>query len=80
MNHRCESNRPVDTGASGIVILCSAFSYLTIAEPLRTAEQRVLACAEKRQRGECEASRGLGAPTGRCQWRQGKDKGYPQFP
>ncbi|XP_067242391.1 proto-oncogene tyrosine-protein kinase receptor Ret [Chanodichthys erythropterus] len=40
-----------------------------------TDEQRVLACAEKRQRGECEASRGLGAPTGRCQWRQGKDKG-----
>nr|CAA64146.1 receptor tyrosine kinase [Danio rerio] len=32
-------------------------------------------CAEKRQRGDCEATRGLGAPTGRCQWRQGRDKG-----
>ncbi|TRZ04006.1 hypothetical protein DNTS_001160 [Danionella cerebrum] len=41
----------------------------------RTNEQRVLACAEKRQRGDCEATQGLGAPTGRCQWRQGRDKG-----
>jgi len=47
---------------------------------MRMDELRVLACAEKRQRGECEASRGLGAPTGRCQWRQGKDKGDPQYP
>ncbi|RXN37126.1 proto-oncogene tyrosine- kinase receptor Ret-like protein [Labeo rohita] len=44
-------------------------------DPTKLGEQRVLACAEKRQRGECEASRGLGAPTGRCQWRQSRDKG-----
>lgn len=42
---------------------------------MRMDEQRVLACAERRQRGDCESSRGLGAPTGRCQWRQGSDKG-----
>ncbi|XP_052007438.1 proto-oncogene tyrosine-protein kinase receptor Ret isoform X2 [Xyrauchen texanus] len=45
---------------------------------MRMDEQRVLACAERRQRGECEASRGLGAPTGRCQWRQGNDKGISE--
>uniref|UniRef100_A0A8C2JT84 Proto-oncogene tyrosine-protein kinase receptor Ret n=1 Tax=Cyprinus carpio TaxID=7962 RepID=A0A8C2JT84_CYPCA len=45
------------------------------ANLMKLDEQRVLPCAEKRQRGECEASRGLGAPTGRCQWRQGRDKG-----
>uniref|UniRef100_A0A671NWF0 Proto-oncogene tyrosine-protein kinase receptor Ret n=1 Tax=Sinocyclocheilus anshuiensis TaxID=1608454 RepID=A0A671NWF0_9TELE len=49
-----------------LVVIFEGFSYLI---------QRVLPCAEKRQRGECEASRGLGAPTGRCQWRQGRDKG-----
>ncbi|KAK3554618.1 hypothetical protein QTP70_029682 [Hemibagrus guttatus] len=44
------------------------------AYPLRTEGQRSLACAEKRQRGECETFRGLGTPTGRCQWRQGTEK------
>ncbi|TSK22694.1 Proto-oncogene tyrosine-protein kinase receptor Ret [Bagarius yarrelli] len=44
------------------------------ADPLRTEGQRSLACAEKRQRGECETFRGLGTPTGRCQWRQGTGK------
>ncbi|MBN3295839.1 RET kinase, partial [Amia calva] len=34
-----------------------------------------LSCAESRQRGECEACSGKGAPSGRCQWRQGYDKG-----
>ena len=38
-------------------------------------DQRMLSCAEKRKRGECEAFRGLGTPTGRCQWRQSTDKG-----
>ncbi len=51
-----------------------------IEDLMRLDEQRVLACAEKRQRGECEASRGLAAPTGRCQWRQSRDTGYPQCP
>ncbi|KAF7710376.1 hypothetical protein HF521_009248 [Silurus meridionalis] len=36
--------------------------------------QHSLACAEKRQHGECEIFRGLGTPTGRCQWRQGTEK------
>ncbi|XP_051945820.1 proto-oncogene tyrosine-protein kinase receptor Ret-like [Xyrauchen texanus] len=45
---------------------------------MRMDEQQVLACAERRKRGECEASRGLGAPTGRCQWRQGSDKGISE--
>ncbi|KAK1791134.1 hypothetical protein P4O66_002162 [Electrophorus voltai] len=40
------------------------------AEVLNVEGHRTLACAEKRQRGECETYRGLGAPTGRCQWRQ----------
>ncbi|XP_035387726.1 proto-oncogene tyrosine-protein kinase receptor Ret isoform X2 [Electrophorus electricus] len=40
------------------------------AEVLNVEGHRTLACAEKRQRGECETFRGLGAPTGRCQWRQ----------
>uniref|UniRef100_A0A3B1K5V3 Proto-oncogene tyrosine-protein kinase receptor Ret n=1 Tax=Astyanax mexicanus TaxID=7994 RepID=A0A3B1K5V3_ASTMX len=40
----------------------------------RSEKQQSLACAEKRQRGDCEAFRGLGASTGRCQWRQGTDK------
>ncbi|XP_066534640.1 proto-oncogene tyrosine-protein kinase receptor Ret isoform X2 [Hoplias malabaricus] len=43
-------------------------------EVLRAERQRYMACAVKRQRGECETFRGLGAPTGRCQWRQGTDK------
>ncbi|CAN9500079.1 unnamed protein product [Ophioblennius macclurei] len=33
-----------------------------------------LSCAENRQRGDCESVRGLGATTGRCQWRQGTEK------
>lgn len=35
-------------------------------------------CAEWKDRRKCEAAAGLGAPTGRCQWRQGLEKGaYP---
>ncbi|XP_057704670.1 proto-oncogene tyrosine-protein kinase receptor Ret [Corythoichthys intestinalis] len=37
--------------------------------------QQFLPCAENRRRGECETTRGLGATTGRCQWRQGTEKG-----
>ncbi|KAI7805213.1 proto-oncogene tyrosine-protein kinase receptor Ret [Triplophysa rosa] len=48
------------------------------ADPMRGGEQKILACAERRQRGDCESSRGLGAPTGRCQWRQGSDKGISE--
>ncbi|KAM4607508.1 proto-oncogene tyrosine-protein kinase receptor Ret [Polymixia lowei] len=41
-------------------------------------EQRSLSCAESRQRGDCEATRGLGSTTGRCQWRQGTEKGISE--
>ncbi|XP_004077559.1 proto-oncogene tyrosine-protein kinase receptor Ret [Oryzias latipes] len=37
--------------------------------------QQLLSCAEKRQRRDCEAFRGLGATTGRCLWRPGAGKG-----
>ncbi|XP_062851471.1 proto-oncogene tyrosine-protein kinase receptor Ret [Trichomycterus rosablanca] len=43
-------------------------------EVTRMEGQRLLACAEKKQRGECETYRGLGTPSGRCQWRQGREK------
>ncbi|XP_035256086.1 proto-oncogene tyrosine-protein kinase receptor Ret isoform X1 [Anguilla anguilla] len=32
-------------------------------------------CAEWKERRKCEAAAGLGTPTGRCQWRQGTEKG-----
>ncbi|XP_054654100.1 proto-oncogene tyrosine-protein kinase receptor Ret isoform X1 [Dunckerocampus dactyliophorus] len=35
-------------------------------------------CAENRRRGDCESTRGLGATTGRCQWRQGTEKGISE--
>uniref|UniRef100_A0A8C2JZV5 Proto-oncogene tyrosine-protein kinase receptor Ret n=1 Tax=Cyprinus carpio TaxID=7962 RepID=A0A8C2JZV5_CYPCA len=68
---------------------CQELQYVVIAEEQQNKFQaktqlvvifegegkRVLACAEKRQRVECEASRGLAAPTGRCQWRQSRDTG-----
>uniref|UniRef100_A0A8C9TXF6 Proto-oncogene tyrosine-protein kinase receptor Ret n=1 Tax=Scleropages formosus TaxID=113540 RepID=A0A8C9TXF6_SCLFO len=34
-----------------------------------------LSCAKHRRRWPCETCGGLGAPTGRCQWRQGNGKG-----
>lgn len=37
--------------------------------------QPLLSCAENRHRGDCESARGLGTTTGRCQWRQGSNKG-----
>ncbi|KAM3863431.1 proto-oncogene tyrosine-protein kinase receptor Ret [Diretmus argenteus] len=41
-------------------------------------EQHFLSCAESRQRGDCETTRGLGATTGKCQWRQGTEKGISE--
>ncbi|XP_030628301.1 proto-oncogene tyrosine-protein kinase receptor Ret [Chanos chanos] len=38
-------------------------------------EKHFLSCAERRQRKECEVFRGLGTPSGKCQWRQGTEKG-----
>ncbi|KAK6328899.1 hypothetical protein J4Q44_G00008770 [Coregonus suidteri] len=40
-------------------------------------DQQFLSCAEGRKRGDCENIRGLGATTGRCQWRQGSEKVEP---
>ncbi|XP_018536505.1 proto-oncogene tyrosine-protein kinase receptor Ret [Lates calcarifer] len=40
--------------------------------------QQFLSCAENRRRGDCESVRGLGATTGRCQWRQGTEKGISE--
>ncbi|KAF3708465.1 Proto-oncogene tyrosine-protein kinase receptor Ret [Channa argus] len=39
--------------------------------------QPFLSCAANRWRGDCESVRGLGATTGRCQWRQGTEKEEP---
>ncbi|XP_033956030.1 proto-oncogene tyrosine-protein kinase receptor Ret [Pseudochaenichthys georgianus] len=36
--------------------------------------EQFLSCSENRRRGDCESVRGLGATTGRCQWRQGSEK------
>lgn len=41
--------------------------------------QPLLSCAENRHRGDCESARGLGTTTGRCQWRQGSNKGIFYF-
>uniref|UniRef100_A0AAQ5ZAK4 receptor protein-tyrosine kinase n=1 Tax=Amphiprion ocellaris TaxID=80972 RepID=A0AAQ5ZAK4_AMPOC len=46
--------------------------------PASQESQQFLSCAENRQRGDCESMRGLGATTGRCQWRQGTDKGISE--
>ncbi|XP_073338370.1 proto-oncogene tyrosine-protein kinase receptor Ret [Pagrus major] len=40
--------------------------------------QQFLSCAENRRRADCESARGLGATTGRCQWRQGSEKGISE--
>ncbi|XP_056903950.1 proto-oncogene tyrosine-protein kinase receptor Ret isoform X1 [Takifugu flavidus] len=40
--------------------------------------QPLLSCAENRRRADCESARGLGTTTGRCQWRQGYDKGISE--
>ncbi|XP_036837747.1 proto-oncogene tyrosine-protein kinase receptor Ret isoform X1 [Oncorhynchus mykiss] len=41
-------------------------------------DQQFLSCAKGRHRGDCETIRGLGATTGRCQWRQGSAKGISE--
>lgn len=46
-----------------------------IANNANQESQQFLSCALNRRRGECESARGLGATTGRCQWRQGMEKG-----
>uniref|UniRef100_A0A7N6FLQ6 Ret proto-oncogene receptor tyrosine kinase n=1 Tax=Anabas testudineus TaxID=64144 RepID=A0A7N6FLQ6_ANATE len=40
--------------------------------------QQFMSCALNRRRGECESVQGLGATTGRCQWRQGLEKGISE--
>ncbi|XP_074532014.1 proto-oncogene tyrosine-protein kinase receptor Ret [Halichoeres trimaculatus] len=41
-------------------------------------EQTFVSCAQSKNRGECDSVWGLGATTGRCQWRQGNDKGISE--
>lgn len=40
--------------------------------------EQFLSCAGNKRRGECESVRGLGATSGRCQWRQGTEKGISE--
>ncbi|XP_053306575.1 proto-oncogene tyrosine-protein kinase receptor Ret [Spea bombifrons] len=44
-------------------------------EPGREEEQCQGSCSENKLRSECEECGGLGAVTGRCQWRQGRGEG-----
>ncbi|XP_061602024.1 proto-oncogene tyrosine-protein kinase receptor Ret isoform X1 [Cololabis saira] len=40
--------------------------------------QELLSCAVNKLRGDCESTQGLGATTGKCQWRQGKERGIAE--
>uniref|UniRef100_A0A665THQ1 Proto-oncogene tyrosine-protein kinase receptor Ret n=1 Tax=Echeneis naucrates TaxID=173247 RepID=A0A665THQ1_ECHNA len=40
--------------------------------------KQFLSCARNRWRGDCESAQGLGATSGRCQWRQGTEKGITE--
>ncbi|XP_033835766.1 proto-oncogene tyrosine-protein kinase receptor Ret [Periophthalmus magnuspinnatus] len=40
--------------------------------------QEFSSCASNKRRGECESVRGLGATNGRCQWRQGTERGISE--
>uniref|UniRef100_A0A3P9DGJ2 receptor protein-tyrosine kinase n=1 Tax=Maylandia zebra TaxID=106582 RepID=A0A3P9DGJ2_9CICH len=59
---------------------CQDLQYLVVAQEgnEQLESQQVLSCAENRQRTDCESTRGLGATTGRCQWRQGTEKGITE--
>uniref|UniRef100_A0A8C5I8J8 Proto-oncogene tyrosine-protein kinase receptor Ret n=1 Tax=Gouania willdenowi TaxID=441366 RepID=A0A8C5I8J8_GOUWI len=53
-------------------------SFFYVGSRVGTERQQFLSCAENRQRGDCESVRGLGATAGRCQWRQGTEKGISE--
>ena len=55
--------------------LCVFLALLYTASKASQDSQQFLSCAENRRRGDCESARGLGATTGRCQWRQGTERG-----
>uniref|UniRef100_H2V9H6 Proto-oncogene tyrosine-protein kinase receptor Ret n=1 Tax=Takifugu rubripes TaxID=31033 RepID=H2V9H6_TAKRU len=64
---------------------CQDLQYLVVVKEEHTQlettgqeSQPLLSCAENRRRGDCESARGLGTTTGRCQWRQGYDKGISE--
>uniref|UniRef100_A0A3B3WST2 Proto-oncogene tyrosine-protein kinase receptor Ret n=1 Tax=Poecilia mexicana TaxID=48701 RepID=A0A3B3WST2_9TELE len=66
---------------------CQDLDYTVVAQEEHTQlvatnvsqeSQQLLSCAENRQRDDCEASQGLGATTGACQWRQGSEKGISE--
>lgn len=51
-----------------------SFVALYIATKAGREPQELMSCAGNKRRAECESVRGLGATTGRCQWRQGTEK------
>uniref|UniRef100_A0A673W9G8 Proto-oncogene tyrosine-protein kinase receptor Ret n=1 Tax=Salmo trutta TaxID=8032 RepID=A0A673W9G8_SALTR len=63
---------------------CQDLQYVVIAQEQQNQLQAstqiliVLDSNKGRQRGDCENIRGLGATTGRCQWRQGSEKGISE--
>uniref|UniRef100_A0A8C7UPR1 Proto-oncogene tyrosine-protein kinase receptor Ret n=1 Tax=Oncorhynchus mykiss TaxID=8022 RepID=A0A8C7UPR1_ONCMY len=63
---------------------CQDLQYVVIAQEQQNQLQAstqiliVLDSNKGRQRGDCEKIRGLGATTGRCQWRQGSEKGISE--
>uniref|UniRef100_A0A3Q3IZM7 Proto-oncogene tyrosine-protein kinase receptor Ret n=1 Tax=Monopterus albus TaxID=43700 RepID=A0A3Q3IZM7_MONAL len=72
---------------------CQDLQYLVVAKEENTqleastqihilldgeGETQFPSCALNRQRGDCESVQGLGATTGRCQWRQGTEKGITE--
>uniref|UniRef100_A0A3B4A2A8 Proto-oncogene tyrosine-protein kinase receptor Ret n=1 Tax=Periophthalmus magnuspinnatus TaxID=409849 RepID=A0A3B4A2A8_9GOBI len=72
---------------------CHELLYTVIAQEEHTQEeastqilitlegdetQEFSSCASNKRRGECESVRGLGATNGRCQWRQGTERGISE--
>uniref|UniRef100_A0A8C6SER6 Proto-oncogene tyrosine-protein kinase receptor Ret n=1 Tax=Neogobius melanostomus TaxID=47308 RepID=A0A8C6SER6_9GOBI len=48
------------------------------ASKARQESPEFSSCAGNKRRGECESMRGLGATSGRCQWRQGTERGISE--
>uniref|UniRef100_A0A665TRJ8 Proto-oncogene tyrosine-protein kinase receptor Ret n=1 Tax=Echeneis naucrates TaxID=173247 RepID=A0A665TRJ8_ECHNA len=72
---------------------CQDLQYLLVAQEDHTQQEastqihiqlegegdkQFLSCARNRWRGDCESAQGLGATSGRCQWRQGTEKGITE--
>uniref|UniRef100_A0A8C6SDP3 receptor protein-tyrosine kinase n=1 Tax=Neogobius melanostomus TaxID=47308 RepID=A0A8C6SDP3_9GOBI len=66
---------------------CQALMYTVVAQEEHTLMEastqiqispEFSSCAGNKRRGECESMRGLGATSGRCQWRQGTERGISE--